>query len=336
MLPYDWVASTSGSTSVAPPARIARAARVSVQPVTTWSSTSSTGPAGFALERVAAADGGDPLRGVHRALARLDRRVGDRPASDDRLLEEPGQPVGQVGDQGRPARRLHDHDAVDPGPPVVEHLEHGLHQGGRHRLVGRPARNRSRSACPWPRSVSRATARPSAAPSAILPLSSMPRLASAVGHIFRGSTTTPGRDSRASASSSAGRHLGRHREPATVVAATAVGRLRVVELVTQEPHPAPVGGEVVEHRLLLALAGLGHPSVALLVVDPLPAGRLPAATDPAYGAVDVEHLEHRLQPGAVELDVRLQRGRAHRATLGGQHLDGLPYQLLAGNASEPK
>ena len=124
------------------------------------------------------------------------------------------------------------------------------------------------------------------------------------------------------------RDVDRHREPTTVVAPPAVGRLRVVELLAQEAHPAPVGVEVVEHRPLLALTRLGHAPVALLVVGPVAAGRLPAATHPADCAVDVEHLEHRLQPRAVELDVRLQRGRAQWPALRREHLDRLPHQRL--------
>ena len=91
------------------------------------------------------------------------------------------------------------------GPPVAEHLDHRPRPAGPG--PGRPRCRRgtsARSAWPWPRSVSRATARPSARrPSAILPLRSTPRLASAVGHILRGSRATPGRESRAAASSSA-------------------------------------------------------------------------------------------------------------------------------------
>ena len=94
-------------------------------------------------------------------------------------------------------------------------------------------------------------------------------------------------------------------------------------------HPAAVGDQVVEHRLLLALAGLGDPGVAVGVVDPRLAGRGPPALDPTGRAVDVEDLEHRLEPGAGQLDAGLERGRAHRAALLGQHLEGLADELLA-------
>ena len=86
----------------------APAARVSVQPVTTWSSTSSTRrPAGTSASSAeAAADGGDALGGVGRALARARRRgrrspSGRRPAlRGSATARRPGRrsSVGRVAD----------------------------------------------------------------------------------------------------------------------------------------------------------------------------------------------------------------------------------------------
>ena len=74
----------AGSTSVAPASRSASAASVRVQPVTTWSSTSSTGPVGHvALEPEPPGHRGDALGGVHRALPGL-RRTGRRSPSGRR------------------------------------------------------------------------------------------------------------------------------------------------------------------------------------------------------------------------------------------------------------
>ena len=131
------------------------------------------------------------------------------------------------------------------------------------------------------------------------------------------------------------REVGGQVEPAAVVAAAAVGRLRVVELVAQEPHAATVGVEVVEHRPLLAGAGLRHARVAVGVVVPRLAGGLPAAADPAYGAVDVEHLQHLLEAAAAEVDQGLQGGGAGHPLLG-EHPQRVTHLVLAGNASEAK
>ena len=104
--------------------------------------------------------------------------------------------------------------------------------------------------------------------------------------------------------------------PVAPAAGPPVGQLGVVELGAQVRHPAPGGGHVVDHRLLLRLAGGLHPRVPLGVVRPRGAGGDPAALHAADRAVDVEHLEHRLEPGPLEVDLRLQRGGGLRA-LGG-------------------
>src|SRR4029079_11406657 len=82
--------------------------------------------------------------------------------------------------------------------------------------------------------------------------------------------------------------------------------------------------------LLLPLARRAHPGVPVGVVGPGLAGRLPAAADPAYGAVDVAHLEHLLEPGAAEVDVGLEAGGAERAALVGQHPQGVAHLVLPG------
>ena len=157
----------------------------------------------------------------------------------------------------------------------------------------------------------------------------MPSVVSAVGHILRGSIgyAGPGQ-SGAGLLDRRGRHGRVEAQAAAVVAAAAVGRLGVVELLSQEAHPAAAGVEVVEHRGLLALPGLADPLVALGVVGPRLAGGLPPAAHPADGAVDVEHLEHGLEPVAAELDPGLEGGRAQHA-LGRQRLERLAHQLLA-------
>src|SRR5699024_8117328 len=73
------------------------------------------------------------------------------------------------------------------------------------------------------------------------------------------------------------------------VAPTAVLRARVVERALEEGHATAVGGDVVEHVLLLGLAGGGHPLVALGVVDPGLAGARPGTAGPPEPTVDVEH-----------------------------------------------
>ena len=67
-----------------------------------------------------------------------------------------------------------------------------------------------------------------------------------------------------------------------------------------------VGVEVGQHRVPLATPGLGDPAVALLVAARRLPGRDPAAADPLHGTVHVEHLEHRLEPVAAQLDLRLE------------------------------
>ena len=60
------------------------------------------------------------------------------------------------------------------------------------------------------------------------------------------------------------------------------------------------------------------------VVVPRLASRDPAAADPARGAVDVEHLEHRLQPAAGQFDAGLEQARRHRPVSLGQRPERRP------------
>ena len=179
-----------------------------------------------------------------------------------------------------------------------------------------PAAKTSRRAVPQPRSVSRASARPSSArsPSAILPRTGSP------------SRSAPDRPLRARLdgdTDAVERPLGRRRRALrdargvpgarARVAAPARGRRLVVEAALQELHPAAVGALVLEHVLLLGLAGGGDALVPLGVVGPRLSGGHPAALDPPDGTVDVEHLEQQLQGRAADVDARLERGRRQAA-----------------------
>ena len=261
--------------------------------MTTWSSTSSTSApssgrrVGCGLPGVAAGHRRHPLGGVDRAAAGRHRGVDDREACRRPAPggSGPGRRPGRCTERG-PGGGLDDGDRAHRGPPVAEHLD--ARPSPAAPAPGRPRcpRGTGRAGpAPWPRSVSRATARPSSAASAILPLRSSPIAARPVGHILRGATTTPGRASRSAAAPRAASEtrVGQGRRRRSCRTARTAGLLAVddvVELVAQEAHPAPVGGQVVEHRLLLALAGLGDPGVALGVVDPRLAGRRPAALRP--------------------------------------------------------
>ena len=108
------------------------------------------------------------------------------------------------------------------------------------------------------------------------------------------------------------RHVPRDGDTAAVVAAAAVRRTGVVELLTQEPHPAAVRADVGQHGRLLVPTSRGHPVVAVLVVGPVLAGGRPPAAHAPDRSVDVEHLQHRLQPGAAQVDLRLQGRGRHR------------------------
>ena len=229
--------STSGSTAVAPASRRATPATVRVHPLTTRSSTSSTGPGGHVGHQVVATlDRGDALRRVGRTLAGVDRRVDDGEACRRSGSASPAT----VRSRGRrragaasTTRCRRSRPAARPSRPTSPSSPSATRRPatagpGRPR---RPTRNSARSACPCPRSVSRAIARPAAGPVPILPLRSSPRLASAVGQSLRGSIATPGRESASPASATAASEtVAGQRETAAVVAASAVDRLGVVEL----------------------------------------------------------------------------------------------------------
>ncbi len=69
---------------------------------------------------------------------------------------------------------------------------------------------------------------------------------------------------------------------------------------------------------------------------PRPAGGDPSAPDPVHRAVDVEHLEHRLEPGARQLHARLQGGRAGGAVLLGERRQRRAHLSFAGEAHRPE
>lgn len=123
-------------------------------------------------------------------------------------------------------------------------------------------------------------------------------------------------------------HLRIEAVPGAVVAAAARSGLLVVQLAPQELHAAFRRRRVVAHRLLLGRPLPRHPRVPLRVVDPGPAGALPAALHPVHRAVHVEHLEHRLQPGPAQLHQGLERGQGHRSARLREHVDRAAHLLL--------
>ena len=86
-------------------------------------------------------------------------------------------------------------------------------------------------------------------------------------------------------------------------AAPAVPRLRIIELLLQHAHQAPpVGAEALHRSLLLTPQG-GDTRVALGVIRP-PAVRHehPARAVAAQRSLDIEDLQHRLQPALADVD----------------------------------
>ena len=101
-------------------------------------------------------------------------------------------------------------------------------------------------------------------------------------------------------------------------AAAAVLGLRIVELRLQHAHEAaPVGAEAL-HRPLLLAAQRGDARVALAVIAPVRVLRQhPARTVAAQRPLDVEDLEHRLQPAPADVDHAEQLLGAAAAVPGG-------------------
>ena len=101
-------------------------------------------------------------------------------------------------------------------------------------------------------------------------------------------------------------------------AAAAVLGLRIVELRLQHAHEAaPVGAEAL-HRPLLLAAQRGDARVALPVIAPVRVLRQdPARAVAAQRPLDVEDLEHRLQPAAADVDDAEQLLGAAAAVPGG-------------------
>ncbi len=124
------------------------------------------------------------------------------------------------------------------------------------------------------------------------------------------------------------RDLGVRLPASAVVAAAAAGRLRVVELMAQVLHPAGIGHLVGQHGLLFADPLLSDPLVPLFVVGPQLAGGLPAAAGAAHRPVDVEHLEHGLEPAPGQVDAGLQRGDGQRPARLGERGERRPDLVL--------
>src|SRR5580704_4259492 len=86
-------------------------------------------------------------------------------------------------------------------------------------------------------------------------------------------------------------------------AAAAVLRRGVVELILEHPHEAATVGAERCHRALLGAAERGHLGVPLAVVGPTGARhQSPSAPGARDRALDVEDLEHRLDPAHAEVD----------------------------------
>ncbi len=295
--------------------------------MTTWSSISSTRrsrTASGCVQRVAAGHRGQPLGGVHRAGAgRGAARHGE--PGEHRQTGEARHAVDEVAHQQRVAHRVDADDAVRPlgrvEVPGAQHVGQRVPQRHRHLAVGTGEQLAQLLA---PAEVGEPGDRASGR-GLLVGRDLAAQVDVEVGH--RAGPHPPGLDAHPGPAQPRRRVVdGRSArgvvelEAATVVAAPARRRLRVVERVAQELQPAVVGRRVGQHRVLLRGARRRDARVAVGVVVPLLAGGLPP---PAYAPdrpVDVEHLEHRLQPGAAQRHVRLQRGRRHRAALVGEHL----------------
>ncbi len=96
------------------------------------------------------------------------------------------------------------------------------------------------------------------------------------------------------------------------VAASARCRGGIVQLTTKKLQPAAGGGDVVEHRLLLARTAGADPGETFGVVGPGCPGGLPATADPPDRTVDVEHLQHGLEPPMPDVHACQQRLGGHR------------------------
>ena len=147
------------------------------------------------------------------------------------------------------------------------------------------------------------------------------------GHCRRGATSTPGRESRSRAASAS---------------AVATSRLHTVPVQTsQRPHGAADGSSswrrrnTMRHSVVSRYSSIAFCSATRASAmrrcrsrsyDPFGAGADPAALDPLGGAVGVEHLEQHLQPGARQVDPRLDRRRGQRCLR--QHGERLPHERL--------
>ena len=234
---------------------------------------------------------------------------------------------------------MHGGGALGP-VPGGQHLDAGLHQRrrGRARRVRRAGRA---VADPSPGRTAGPRTRPGSGPSVILPDSVTPSFAMPVGHCLRGARSTPGRSSRALRLSTAA--------ASTVASGARRCSCRTARTARRRrpDRGRRAGGAGTPSGTWWSAGSRASP--AARTRGPARAGRTaprrtshgspgadPAAADPAYGAVDVEDLEHHLQPGAAQFDQRLERLRGLRP-VGVEDLDHPAHQRApAGTRREAK
>ena len=315
----------------APPAcRRARPASTIVQPESTRSSTSSTGPSrsasaaatsGGTLERVVQRP--HPLGAVAPRIRR--RRRGSRPACP----RSGSRPIAAIRSAS---------DCTSCGPPAGTHRDHRGRALAPSRRRRAPSALRTSTTAPVTSSGigpsgdsgrdQRAQPRPPAqvgepahraAGGDLLGRRDLAleryadRLHAGRPHLLRCDL-----DARTAEEGMRGRqrprgHLGVEQRLGAGVAATAGLGLRVVEAPAQELHAAIGRAGVLDHGFLLCGPRLGHPPQPRGVVGPGLAGGEPAAARAPDRAVDVEHLEHQLEPRPAQIDQRLQGRRRQRA-----------------------
>ena len=264
------------------------------------------------------------------------RRRGTSPSSGSR--PDRGDPLGEPSDQPGPS------SATRPRPPptgraghrsspwahALEHLDHRARQVVGNRRVRRSGPTSARSRAPQPRSDSRPTARPGSACSAGRrsgpAAARRPRRARSA-RASSAAISTPGRPRKACAAASRGvGHLGGEDGVRRTGRSGRRGAPRVVQAAAQELHPAAGRSRRTPASPAARRRGPRRPGAAA------PRRRATAAPvaiqpprDPADRAVDVEDLEHQLQPGPAQVDDRLQ-GRGGAADgprrQGGEHRAG--------------
>ncbi len=173
----------------------------------------------------------------------------------------------------------------------------------------RPLRRPACTAGSQPPSPSRASARPSSARTSSASLRIAP--SSSGSHLLDLEDERLGAQVQRRRPHQLGRRRLAEARPGAHGAAPAVLRIGVVELLLQRAHEAaPVGAEA-GHRRLLGAPQRGDLGVALGVVGPVRVGAPhPRRAPPLHRALDVEDLQHRLDPPAPEVDVGEDRRAA--------------------------